>query len=63
MNDFKSYASRRLNRMRRDGSDRKRWPHDSSTRWLWKDHDVQKAIRYVVDDQGEPMAVFIEDVL
>jgi REP element-mobilizing transposase RayT len=63
MNDFKSYASRGLNRMGRDGSDRKRWAHHGSTRWLWKDQDVQEAIRYVVEDQGEPMAVFVADVL
>lgn len=63
MNDLKSYASRGLNRLGRDGSDRKRWAHHGSTRWLWKDQDVQKAIRYVVEEQGEPMAVFVADVL
>ena len=59
MNDFKSYASRSLNRLRSDGSDRKRWARHGSTRWLWNDHDVQEAIRYVVEKQGEPMAVFV----
>ena len=59
MNAFKSYASRALNRMGRDGSDRKRWARHGSTRWLWKDQDVKGAIRYVVEEQGEPMAVFL----
>jgi REP element-mobilizing transposase RayT len=59
MNDFKSYASRGLNRLGRDGSDRKRWARHGSTRWLWRDQDVQDAIRYVVEEQGEPMAVFV----
>jgi REP element-mobilizing transposase RayT len=63
MNDFKSYASRGLNRLGRDGSERKRWARHGSTRWLWKDQDVQKAIRYVVEEQGEPMAVFVADVV
>ena len=63
MNDFKSYASRGLNRLGRDGSDRKRWARHGSTRWLWKDQDVQDAIRYVVEEQGEPMAVFVADVV
>jgi len=63
MNDFKSYASRGLNRLGRDGSDRKRWARHGSTRWLWKDQDVQEAIRYVVEEQGEPMAVFVADVV
>ncbi len=62
-NDFKSYASRGLNRLGRDGANRKRWARPGSTRWLWKDQDVQEAIRYVVEEQGEPMAVFVADVL
>jgi REP element-mobilizing transposase RayT len=61
MNDFKSYASRNLNRLLHDGADRKRWARHGSTRWLWKDQDVRKAIRYVVEEQGEPMAVFVAD--
>lgn len=59
MNAFKSYASRRLNSMGVDGSDRKRWAHHGSTRWLWKDENVQEAMRYVIEEQGEPMAVFV----
>jgi hypothetical protein len=26
--------------------------------WLWKPQSVSAAIRYVVDEQGDPMAVF-----
>jgi REP element-mobilizing transposase RayT len=63
MNDFKSYASRGLNRLAGNESDRRRWAHHGSTRWLWMDQDVREAIRYVVQEQGEPMAVFLEDVL
>ena len=62
MNDFKSYASRGLNRLGRGGPDRKRCARHGSTRWLWKDQDVLEAIRYFVEEQGEPMAVFIADV-
>jgi hypothetical protein len=29
-----------------------------STRYLWRQQQVSAAIRYVVDDQGEPMEVF-----
>ena len=61
-NDFKAYASRGLNRKGGDESARKRWAHHGSTRWLWKDQDVLEAIRYVVEEQGEPMAVFLADV-
>ena len=57
MNDFKSYASRSLNRMEVDEMGRKRWARHGSTRWLWKSEQVVAAIRYVVDEQGELMAV------
>jgi REP element-mobilizing transposase RayT len=60
MNDVKSYASRRLNQMRLDEPARKRWARHGSTRWLWKPEHVSAAIRYVVDEQGEAMAVFEE---
>jgi hypothetical protein len=63
MNEFKSYASRELNRLDRDGSDRKRWARHGSTRWLWKDEDLQKALHYVVEEQGEPMALFMAETL
>ena len=63
MNEFKSYASRELNRMDRDGPERKRWARHGSTRWLWKDQDVQKAIQYVVEEQGKPMALSVAEEL
>ena len=58
MNDLKSYASRTLNQAGLDGSDRKRWARHGSTRWLWEQDSVSTAIRYVVDGQGDAMAVF-----
>jgi REP element-mobilizing transposase RayT len=61
MNDFKSYASRRLNHTGADATNRKRWARHGSTRCLWSRDDVGAAIRYVVDEQGEPMAVFVAD--
>jgi REP element-mobilizing transposase RayT len=58
MNDLKSYASRCLNRLGLDEPSRKRWARHGSTRWLWKPQTVSAAIRYVVDEQGDPMAAF-----
>jgi REP element-mobilizing transposase RayT len=60
MNEFKAYASRSLNANSRD---RRRWARHGSTRWLWKDQDVLGAIRYVVEEQGEPMALFVSENL
>lgn len=58
LNDFKAYASRRLNRMGLDEPNRKRWARHGSTRWLWKPQHVSAAMRYVVAEQGEAMSVF-----
>ncbi|MGP8247307.1 MAG: transposase [Bryobacteraceae bacterium] len=63
MNEFKAYASRALNRVASDGPDRKRWARHGSTRWLWKDEDVRQALRYVIDEQGEAMALFVAEDL
>ena len=52
-------VSREFNRLDRDGPDRKRWARHGSAGWLWKDEDLQQALQYVVEDQGEPMALFI----
>src|SRR5262245_14070373 len=63
MNEFKAYASRELNRLGSDGPDRKRWARHGSTRWLFKDQDVGDALRYVIEEQGEPMALFVSEEL
>ena len=58
MNDFKAYASRRLNGMGLDGANRKRWARHGSTRWLWKPRHISAAMQYVVAEQGDAMSVF-----
>jgi REP element-mobilizing transposase RayT len=58
MNSFKSYASRGLNRASLGDANRKRWARHGSTRCLWNDDEVRSAVRYVIEQQGEPMAIF-----
>jgi REP element-mobilizing transposase RayT len=58
MNDLKSYASRQLNCLGLDERARRRWARHGSTRWLWRREDVSAAIRYVIEEQGDPMAAF-----
>jgi len=53
MSVFKAYPSRALNRLE--------WRHES-TRRLLRDQDVREAIRQVVEQQGEPRAVFLGEV-
>ena len=54
---------RELNRLTSDGPERKRWARHGSTRWLWKDEDVRQALQYVIEEQGEPMALFVAEEL
>ena len=61
MSDFKAYASRRLNRLRLDELNRKRWARHGRTRWLWKPQHVSAARQYVLAEQGEAMSAFESD--
>jgi REP element-mobilizing transposase RayT len=58
MTQLKSAASRRLNQLGFDDRERKRWARHGSTRRLWNQKDVQDAVRYVLEGQGEPMSTF-----
>ena len=59
MRAFKAYARRELNRLGCDEVGRKRWARHGSTRWLWRDEDIQEAIWYVVYEQGGAMEVYV----
>ena len=52
---LKHYASRALNQQ--SGERRRRWTSHGSTRWLWEPENVDRAIQYVLYQQGVPMAV------
>ncbi len=56
MQAFKAYASRFLGELETTRS--KRWTRHGSTRYLWKAEEVDRAVRYVVERQGEPMATY-----
>ena len=53
--DFKAYASRALNH----AGVRRRWSRGANVRLLRDSNVVRAAVRYVVDGQGPPMAVYI----
>jgi hypothetical protein len=59
LNDFKAYATRRLKEAGFDPGRRRRWTQGGSTRYLWKAENVKEAIRYVAEQQGEPMEVYV----
>jgi REP element-mobilizing transposase RayT len=58
MSSFKSYSSRALTKAGLETTDRRRWTRHGSTRYLWNDEELRAAIRYVVQEQGEPMALY-----
>ncbi len=58
MSTIKAYASRHLNKAKLDKCRASRWTHHGSTRYLWKEAEVEATIQYVVNEQGLPMAVF-----
>jgi REP element-mobilizing transposase RayT len=58
MNDWKAYASRNLNRAGVDTPQRKRWTRHGSTRYLWDEEAIERAVHYVLYEQGELMEVY-----
>jgi REP element-mobilizing transposase RayT len=58
LNTFKSYSSRKLNRACLDPLRRKRWTRHGSTKYLWTPGSVESAIKYVIEEQGEPLCIY-----
>jgi REP element-mobilizing transposase RayT len=56
MNDFKTAASRRLNKAFPEERNRTRWTRHGSTRYLWSEAAVAEKVEYVLNGQGEPLA-------
>ncbi len=50
---LKAYATRKLRRTGLISADTKPWVRHGSTRYLWKERHVEKAIDYVLYGQGE----------
>jgi REP element-mobilizing transposase RayT len=59
---LKRYASSALNCANIDGARTKRWTRHGSTRYLWDERNVSVVMHYVVNLQGEPMAVHEDQV-
>lgn len=52
MNDFKSWATRRLREAGAIGDDRPVWSRHGSTPHLWTEEQVAGAVRYTLHEQG-----------
>jgi REP element-mobilizing transposase RayT len=63
MTTFKAYASRALNHAGVDPEGRKRWTRHGSTRYINTHQGLLDSMRYVKEEQGEPMELWVcEDV-
>ncbi|HVS70213.1 MAG TPA: class I tRNA ligase family protein [Phycisphaerae bacterium] len=56
MNDFKSYATRRLREAELVSADAKVWSRHGSTPYLWKEEDIAGAADYTLHKQGENLS-------
>jgi REP element-mobilizing transposase RayT len=56
--DLKAWCSRRLREACNESSDRDRWTQHGSTRYLNDEESFHAAVKYVIDDQGEPMEFY-----
>lgn len=61
MNEFKVYASRMLNQSGFESHEQRRWARHGSTRYLWSREQVDAAIAYVIDGQGDTMSALVND--
>ena len=59
LHDFKAYSTRALNRSH---VARRYWSRHGSTMYLWTPEQVSSAVRYVVENQGEPMAILVPSI-
>lgn len=58
MNSFKAYSTRALRAANLIGKETKVWPRHGSTRYLWTDEHIEKAVEYVVNGQGGELPTF-----
>lgn len=55
MADLKAWCSRRLRESFQESADRDRWTQHGSTRYLNDETAVDAKVKYVIEEQGEPM--------
>jgi REP element-mobilizing transposase RayT len=53
MDSFKAYATRKLRQASLIGSEIKPWARHGSTEYLWTEEQVDRAVDYVVNGQGD----------
>jgi REP element-mobilizing transposase RayT len=59
LHDFKAYSTRALNRSQ---VPRRYWSRHGSTVYLWTPEQVSNAVRYIIENQGDPMALLVPSI-
>ncbi|MFN0165094.1 MAG: transposase [Bryobacteraceae bacterium] len=59
MGTLKARSSRLLGEVGLDPPGRRHWSRHGSTRYLWDRDQVTRAVAYVAEGQGDPMALFV----
>ncbi len=55
MNAFKAWSTRRLREAGLVGDDRRVWTRHGSTRWVHGEHARERAVKYVLHEQGKAL--------
>jgi REP element-mobilizing transposase RayT len=58
LSDFKAYSTRALRGVFQDSRRKSHWGRHGSTRYLWNEISVRAAVEYVLNGQGERMALY-----
>ena len=58
MNAFKANATRELRKAGLVGPDQRVWSRDGSTRYLWRPPNVERAVDYTINGQGDELPDF-----
>ncbi|MBI4468826.1 MAG: transposase [Acidobacteria bacterium] len=61
MEAFKAYATRALRAAGLLSAQTRPWARHGSTRYLWKPLQVERAIEYVINGQGEELPAFLDE--
>jgi len=59
LSDLKAWSSRRLSERFSELDTTKRWTRHGSTLYLWSEDQLAEKLRYVIEDQGDVMELYI----
>ncbi|MFN9985069.1 MAG: transposase [Pirellula sp.] len=61
--DLKAWSSRQLIEALNEPKELKRWTRHGSTLYLWTEDQLADKLKYVIQDQGEPMELYVNPIV